>query len=125
MIKKVSAFYCLFMGISMIGIWIMFYFAGSIPEIETKPVELGFHITSEIITAIVLITGGIGLIKKKNWSFEIYLVAIGMLLYTLIMSPGYFAQKGDLAFVSMFILFIIATLILLSLSLREKSQFKT
>jgi len=125
MIRKVSAFYCLFMGISMIGIWNMFYFTGSIPEFETKPVELGLHIAAEIITAIVLIIGGIGLLKRKKWAFEIYLVAIGMLLYTLIMSPGYFAQKGDLAFVAMFIVFIIAALILLSLSLREKSQFRT
>ncbi len=121
--RKVAAVYCLFMGISMFGIWVMFYLTGGIPEIYSKPIELGFHIAAEIITAIILIISGIGLLIRKNWSYEIYLLSMGMLVYTLIMSPGYFAQKGELAFVAMFSVFIVIALILISLALLKKNKF--
>lgn len=121
--RKLAAVYCLFMGISMFGIWVMFYLTGSIPEIYTKPIELGFHIAAEIITAIILIISGIGLLIRKNWSYEIYLLSMGMLVYTLIMSPGYFAQKGELAFVAMFSVFIFIAIILISLGLLKKNIF--
>lgn len=121
--RKLAALYCLFMGISMFGIWVIFYLTGSIPEIYTKPIELGFHIAAEIITAILLIISAIGLLIRKNWSYEIYLLSMGMLVYTLIMSPGYFAQKGELAFVAMFSVFIVIALILISLALLKKNIF--
>lgn len=124
MLKRVAASFCIVMGISIMGIWFVFYFTGSIPEIKTKPVEFGMHISAEFITAILLIISGIGLLKSINWAFDIYLLALGMLLYTLIMSPGYFAQKGDLIFVVMFALFIIITIILLTFSIRKREQFK-
>jgi len=125
MLKKIAAYYCIFIGVSMTAIWLIFYFTGSIPEIEAEPVEFGLHILAELITAILLIISGIGLFKSKKWAYEIYLFSLGMLSYTLIMSPGYFAQKGDFNFVLMFMVFIIATLALLSSSLREKNKFKS
>jgi len=110
--RMAASSFCLFMGVSMIGIWVMFYLTGSIPEVQTKPIELGLHIAAEMLTAIVLITSGIGLVKRRGWARDIFSISMGMLLYTLIMSPGYFAQRGELAFVGMFSLFIIIALVL-------------
>ncbi len=123
--KKMSAFYSILMGICMIGMWIMFYTSDSIPEIQTKPIELGMHILAEIITAVVLIIGGFSVLMNKRWGNQIYLLSMGMLLYTLIMSPGYFLQQGDIGFAIMFAVFILLAIMftILHLTKKEKSEF--
>lgn len=109
-IKKWKAFFSLFMGIAMIGMWLMFYVTGQIPEIQTKPVELGMHVAAEIVTGLLLIIGGYGSLTQRSWGEDLYLLSMGMLLYTLIMSPGYFLQKGEVGFVAMFGAFIVLAL---------------
>jgi len=100
--KKFASVFAVFVGISMIGMWFVFYFTGNIPELETKPVEIGAHILAEMATAVLLIIGGIWLSSGKKRGREIFLLAMGMLLYTLIMSPAYFLQSGEYGFVVMF-----------------------
>lgn len=56
-----------------------------------------------------LVIGGLGLLLRRRWGFKAYLVAMGMLLYTVTQSPGYYAKAGDFIFVGMFtILFLVA-----------------
>ena len=94
--------FAILVGIGMIGMWSVSYFTNQIPELETEPVRIKFHLAAEFATAIVLITAGIGLFTRQDWCLLIYLVSMGMLLYTVIVSPGYFAQKGQWAYVVMF-----------------------
>jgi len=105
-LKLITAFFAIFIGLSMIAMWFMFYVTGSIPEIETRPLELTLHLIAEFITAALLVFAGLGLIKSTSWGYSAYLLATGMLLYTLIMSPGYFLQAGDFFYVPMFVVFI-------------------
>jgi len=44
-----------------------------------------------------------------------YLLSMGMLLYTLTMSPGYHAQKGVIEFVGMFVIFVTISIIFVAL----------
>ncbi len=113
MIKKAAGIYSIIIGISMIGQWAMFYFNNQIPELQTEPIRIAMHIIAEFLTAILLIIGGYGLYKNTIWGFNTYLIASGMLLYTIIVSPGYFAQLGQYEFVVMFGLLIIFTIGLL------------
>jgi len=62
--------------------------------LKTEPIQIWFHIIGEMITALALILSGIGLITRRPWASILYLVASGMLIYTAIVSPGYFAQQG-------------------------------
>ncbi|QVK17927.1 hypothetical protein KHQ81_14035 [Mycoplasmatota bacterium] len=117
--KKVASIYAIFMGISMIGMWIVFYLSSSIPEINTKPVELGMHVLAEILTAIVLILAGIMMWLRKKRAKTIYFLASGMLLYTLIMSPGYFLQKKEIGFTIMFASFLIILIIIIISLIKE------
>jgi len=94
----------------MIAQWSLLYFTKQIPELETERVRIIFHITAELTTAIALISGGAGLLAGWEWGVPIYLIAIGMLFYTAIVSPGYFAQKGQWACLGIF-----GTLIVLAL----------
>ncbi len=101
--------YAIAVGILMIGQWSFFLAAHKVPELKTEPVEIRFHIVSEIVTALALIAGGAGLLSGVSWSRFVYPVAVGALLYTVVKSAGYFAERKVWALVGMFaVLFILA-----------------
>jgi len=86
----------------MIGQWTASYISKNIPELKTEPIRIWFHIAAEMSTALCLICAGIGLLSGMPWSTPLYLIASGMLFYTAIVSPGYFAQKGQWGWLFMF-----------------------
>jgi hypothetical protein len=104
-----SAVFAIVVGAGMIGMWTFLYVSRQIPELETEPLRIGFHIAAEMATGIALIIGGLGLLTDRTWGEPVALVSLGMLLYTVIISPGYYAQKGVWSFVGMFaIIFVLA-----------------
>jgi hypothetical protein len=106
-----SAVLALFIGVGMIGQWLFFLATGQVPELETEPVRIRFHLAAEFMTAIALLASGVALLTGQPWGRWFYLLAAGMLLYTVIVSPGYFAQKGQWAFVGMFAVVLLLALI--------------
>jgi hypothetical protein len=83
--------------------WIFFVTTGSVPEIQTTPWAIGFHIMAELLLACVLLISGIATLRLKPWGEKVLLVAI----YREINSPGYFAQLGQWALVAMFALLLV------------------
>lgn len=102
----------------MIAQWIRSYLSREIPELKTEPIRILFHIAAELATAAALIAGGAGLLANWDWGTQIYLVAIGMLLYTAIASPGYFAQRRQWVWVGIFAVLIALALVSLVCVLR-------
>lgn len=102
-----AAIFSIIIGIGMIGQWGVTYAKKQIPELKTEPIRIRFHILAEMVTAILLILGGTGLIAKIDWGTYIFLISMGMLFYTAIVSPGYFAQRGQWAWIIMFSAIII------------------
>jgi hypothetical protein len=82
-------------GLMMIGWWSFSYRSGLIPELDSEPIRIRFHLAGEFATAVLLVAGGIGLLIGQEWGSWIFLVANGMLLYTVIVSPGYALQNGE------------------------------
>lgn len=115
---KFPAIFSIVVGAGMIVQWGLSYFSRQIPELETEPIRIWFHITAELITAAILITAGIGILIGREWGQTLYFVSAGMLFYTAIVSPGYFAQKGQYSWLFMFgailVLQVISLLLLLS-----------
>lgn len=109
------AIFAIIVGVGMIGQWAVSYFSKQIPELKTEPVRIGFHLAAEFITALALIAGGVGLLGGWAWGMPVYLVSTGMLLYTAIVSPGYFAQKGQWGWLVMFGVILLLALVSLSL----------
>jgi hypothetical protein len=103
---KFAAYYSIIVGMGMIIQWTMSYFNRQIPELKTEPIRIGFHIFGEIVTALVLIAGGVGLLLPASWGVIVFLIAMGMLFYTAIVSPGYFAQQGNWIWVLIFAVII-------------------
>ena len=75
-------------GIGIIGMWTVSYVSKQIPELESEPIRSKFHLSAEFATALLLIFAGIGLFSNQGWAISVYLIALGMLIYTLIVSPG-------------------------------------
>jgi hypothetical protein len=101
-----SAGFGIAVGLVMIGQWTFSYLSRQIPELEDEPIRIGFHIVGEMVTALSLLVSGIALLAETDWATSAYLISIGMLFYTAIVSPGYFAQKGDWQWLGIFALII-------------------
>jgi hypothetical protein len=100
--KRLAGWFGIVVGLGMVGMWVMFFLTDKVPEVSTAPIALGFHLTAEGVTAFLLITSGIGLLLDAQVAPQSYRVGIGMLLYTVIVSAGYFAQLRQWPFVAMF-----------------------
>ena len=101
------AVFAILVGIGMIVQWMLSYVNKQIPELRTEPIRIKFHITAEMLTAASLLVAGIGLLLSVSWAINLYLIAAGMLFYTSVVSPGYFAQQGQWGWLIMFSAIII------------------
>jgi hypothetical protein len=110
-----ASLYAILVGIGMIGQWSVSLATGRVPELKSEPFRIAFHLVGEALTAVVLIAGGLGLWVGASWGRTAYLVAIGMLFYTVIVSPGYFAQRREWPMVGMFGVLLVLALLALGL----------
>jgi hypothetical protein len=60
------------------------------------------HLAADFTTAILLVIAGVALLRRARWARPLMFFALGMLVYTVIQSPGYYMQLGQPAFVAMF-----------------------
>jgi hypothetical protein len=106
-----ASLYAILVGIAMIGQWAFSLARKQVPELKSEPLRLGFHLAGEFLTAVALIAAGLGLLLSASWGRQIYPVAVGMLLYTVIVSPGYFAQKREWPMVGLFTVLLVLALV--------------
>jgi hypothetical protein len=105
------AWYSIAVGVLMLGQWGFFLAAGQVPELQTEAFRIGFHLLGEGVTAVALIASGVGLLRRIRWAREAAFAALGMLTYTVLVSPGYFAQLGQWPLVGMFGVLLVLTLV--------------
>jgi hypothetical protein len=103
------AWYSILVGVFMLVQWGFTLGTGQAPEVRSEPTRLTFHVAAEFVTATMLIVSGIGLLRRTPGSRLLSPAALGMLLYTVIVSPGYFAQQGRWAPVMMFAILLLLT----------------
>ena len=99
---KFSAIYALCVGALMLVQWTFFLLTGNVPELQSAPWSIAFHLAAEFLTAILLIISGMMLLKGLLLAKQVFLLSVGMVVYAMVNSAGYFAQSGDWIFVVMF-----------------------
>lgn len=114
---KFAAIYAILVGAGMIVQWTMSYLGKQIPELGTEPFRIWFHIAAEMVTAICLLVSGLSLLTATSWGIHLYLISMGMLFYTSIVSPGYFVQQGKWGWLLMFSAIIILGIVSIALVL--------
>ena len=117
---KFSAWYGISVGTLIILQWIFFVATGSVPEFQTSPWSIGFHMMAELLLANALIISGIATLRLKSWGEKVLLVALGMAIYSEINSPGYFAQLGQWALVAMFAILLLGAATAITMILKRK-----
>ncbi len=108
--KSVVSIYSIAMGVVMLVAWSVLWAIGAIPEMTTQPWEIAMHLTAEFTTAGLLIISGTGLWFEAPWAMRINVFASGMLVYSLIQSPGYYLQRDAMVLVLMFAIVFLITL---------------
>jgi hypothetical protein len=108
---KFAAWYGIWVGLLMIAQWTFSVFSGSVPELQSEPWRIAFHLAAEFTTAVMLIVGGIALLKSIAGSKQVLILGLGMVIYSEIVSPGYFAQLNQWAFVAMFAILLLGAAI--------------
>jgi hypothetical protein len=102
----------------MIHMWTFFIVMSQVPEYNSRPAEITLHLIDELLTALLLVGSGVFAIRGARCADLLLLAAFGMLLYTLIASPGYYIQSGEVPFVIMFAVLSILALVALVLQIR-------
>lgn len=98
-------------GLGIMGFWTLALVRNGVPEVKTEPIRIAAHIIGEYITAIMLVLSGSALLLDAGWAESVYLLACGMLIYTVIVSPGYYAQQRKWPIVGMFAVILIFIII--------------
>lgn len=99
-------------GLGMLGFWAVAVTNRRVPEIDSGGIEIWFHIAAEVVTGVVLIFGGIAVLIDGEPPLTVVLssLGLGMLVYTLVVSPGYYVERRDAPLVWMFAGFWILTI---------------
>lgn len=116
-LSLISGIYAIILGLGIISLWIMLLRTKQIPELEDEPIAIGFHITAETLMGVVSIVSGILMFINLSWKIYPFILAMGMIIYSVINSAGYYGQKKEWSFVIMFgiILFASVTLVILNI----------
>ena len=99
------AFYCVAVAVLMALWWGSEIRNGALKRPDRSRGEIALHLTAEMATALLLAIGGVLLARSG-----LALVGLGMLLYTVIQSPGYFLARQEPAPVVMFGVLAVLTL---------------
>ena len=106
---RLAAWYGVLVAMLVFAQWIFFIASGNVPEFEDAPREIAFHIAAEMAMALVLLAGSIAVLQRRAWGALLYLVGAGMVIYSVINSPGYFAQAGDWGLMAIFMVLLVLT----------------
>jgi len=116
---KFAAWYGFLVGVLMLAQWTFSIASGRVPEFKNAPWAIAFHLVGELATALALISGSIAAFRSRAWSKTILLTGLGMVMYSEIVSPGYFAQSGQWLPVLLFALLLFGAVWSIMLLLQE------
>ncbi|MFW9877100.1 MAG: hypothetical protein ACFFG0_28755 [Candidatus Thorarchaeota archaeon] len=105
----ISGIYAIVIGIGIIGLWTMLLRTNQVPELQIAPVAIKFHITAEMIMGILSLLSGIFLLVGFSWASYFFILAMGLVIYAVINSAGYYGQRKQWSFVIMFGIILIAS----------------
>lgn len=114
---KIVAYYSIFIGISVIAMWVMILLTETTPEGKT---ELSFHLFSEFLMALLCLVSGILLLRNKPMTKLLNILGLGMVIYSVLNAAGYYGEKNEIPMMIMFIVLLILTTIAIFLHLDEK-----
>jgi len=100
-IRRRAGAYAIVVGALLVVMWGVLLGTGRGVAVADDSTRLLFHLLAEAITAVSLVTGGIGLVNSAPWARGITLLGLGMLTYTVVASPAFYAEAGSVPVLGM------------------------
>jgi len=113
----ISGIYAIIVGIGIIGLWAMLFLTKQIPELKSEPIAIKFHLAAEITMGFLSILSGIFLFLGLSWADSFFILAMGLIIYAVINSAGYYGQRKQWSFVIMFGIILTASVSLALLNI--------
>ncbi len=102
--KKGAAIFSILMGVTMLGTWTFLFLSNQYPQASTVPLESGYLLAAEFLTATALIVAGYGILTNRKWAMPLILIGLGELIYCTIRYAGELGQGGSAAGLAFFTL---------------------
>lgn len=115
--KIAVAWYCIVVGVLLAGWWANDLRRGAWNRGDRTHGQLGLHLAGESVAAGLLIASGAAWLAVGAAANAAVAAALGMLLYTVIVSPGYFLARRELPAVAMFGVLVALTVTALAITL--------
>ena len=115
----ISGIYSLIVGIGIICLWTFLIVTKQVPEIKIEPIAIGFHIMVENLMAILSFASGIVLLIDLAWAPILFIFSMGLIVYSVINSSGYYAQRKEWPFIVMFGVILVASTVLVVLNILQ------
>lgn len=94
-VSNLISIYSILSGIMIIGTWFFLFKQNRLNELHMRRMEMTSHLIAEIITAILLIIAGVGLLLNIAWATIISPVSLGMLFYAIVNISGRYVEDRD------------------------------
>lgn len=107
--QSIVAGYAIVVGLLIFAMWAVSLARNQVPELATKPWEIRTHITAEWIMAVTMLGGGVTSLAGIVGGRPILLLGLGMTLYSIVNSAGYYLQRRQMPLVLMFGVLLIVT----------------
>jgi len=101
-LNDLVALFSIAVGIGVLGMWTVSLVRHQVPELATKPWEIRTHITAETIMAVTAVAGGVSTLLDLPQGPAILMFGLGMIVYSIINSSGYYLQRRQPVPVVMF-----------------------
>ena len=102
--------------------WTMILLTQTPPEGKT---ELGFHLFSEFLMALLCLFSGILLLRNKPFSRFLNILGLGMVIYSVLNAAGYYGEQKQLPMTILFITLFILTSTAIFFHMDNKMPTKT
>jgi hypothetical protein len=105
------AAYGIVVAVLVAGMWGVSLATGGVPELRTKPWEIRHHLAAEGLLASTLLAGGILTLLGVAAGPPVLLAGLGMTLYSIVNSAGYYVQRRHVPIVTMFVVLFALTVV--------------
>jgi hypothetical protein len=99
------ALFSLGSGVGIIAFWLTTFVRGKLDEVAGGRGDIGFHAVAELVTGAILVAGAVAIVADAAGRAAVMLstFGLGLLVYSLIQSPGHYVMIKDRRMVATFI----------------------
>ena len=114
-IENVAAFYSVLAAIALMIYWYALYKNDEHTELLETPIKKVVRLGRDIVTAGLLVIGGIGVFSTQIWGDSTYYISMGILILSLCDFTLFYGQRKDWARFGFFALLTVVAIVFIVL----------